>query len=109
MRKPGGTPRGRRALTRRVLRSRQTALKKKGVVLASGRCFPRGIRAYSYSAVFSVPMTCDYCGRALFASRSDRRFCDATCRARWHARERRREEAAVWLEDDEQKAMEEQS
>jgi hypothetical protein len=44
-------------------------------------------------------MTCDYCGAALFASRSDRRFCDATCRARWHARERRREEAAVWLDE----------
>jgi ribulose kinase len=43
-------------------------------------------------------MTCDYCAAALFG-RSDRRFCDATCRARWHARERRRVEAAVWLDE----------
>jgi hypothetical protein len=42
---------------------------------------------------------CDYCGAAIFASRSDRRFCGSTCRARWHARERRREQASVWLDD----------
>jgi hypothetical protein len=43
-------------------------------------------------------VTCDYCAAALFG-RSDRRFCDATCRARWHARERRREDAGVWLDE----------
>jgi hypothetical protein len=44
-------------------------------------------------------VTCDYCGRALFASRSDRRFCGPRCRARWHARKRRREQASLWLDD----------
>jgi hypothetical protein len=41
---------------------------------------------------------CDYCRTPMFPSRSDRRFCDSTCRARWHARERRRAQAAEWLE-----------